>query len=424
MRGFRASLIAALWLVLTAYVAGAGAAPRVWVEARLEPPQVPVNVQSTYILRFGHAVDVRAPRLDPPRTRLAEIVPLSPLSQREETRDGLRYRVHERRFAVLPFASGELVLETNVGGTMPAVLAESGGRTSFELVAPPVRLAVAPASAGADWLPARDLRLTASGEAPLPLRVGTVWTRQLSVEADGIDGSVIGAPRWDLAGESTADWTLHFDAPEFGRRIDNGRVTGFRRQTVHAQARRAGALHLPAVYVDWWSVPAGGWVRQTIPALAVEVLPALSAANGRPDAPVRTQGNGSVFRRYTLAAALVLLLVSGLLVGRSPALQRVWQRRQYWRSLDRACRAGDAPAARRALLDWVRAGGGTARSPEQIAAGCAGDAALTTALRTLEAACYGPASPAGCWDGSALRRALRRRQRAGWLYCDRPPPAP
>ena len=410
-RVFFAGLLASVVSVASVALA---APPRLWFEARVEPSTVPVNAQATYVQRFGHAVDVRAPRLDPPHARLAEILPLGPVREFEQTRDGVRYLIHEQRFAILPFASGELQLDTAVHGTTPARLAETGNRASFTLHAPTVRLTVTPARSGANWLPARTLRLGATGDAPAAMKVGEVWTRQLLVEAVGVDGAAIAAPHW----RESADWTLQFDPPEVGRRIEDGEVIGFRRQVVHAQPRRAGRLEFPLATVDWWPLPIGAPARQTLAPAVVEVLPAALTR----DSPIESAsgempaGDSPTSTLPLLTAGLLFGLLLVLAIGlaglaRSETFRRNWRRHRLWKQFDLACRANDPAAARQALRVWARECCG-AIHPGELPALSPRPDDLRSALQALDAACYGPPADNQPWDGGPLRRALRGRRRS------------
>lgn len=408
-RFFFACLLASITAVTLA------APPRLWFEAQVEPSTVPVNAQATYVQRFGHAVDVRAPRFDPPQARLAEILPLGQQREFEMTRDGLRYLVREQRFAILPFASGQLQLDTAVHGRTPAALTETGGRATFTLNAPTVRLTVTPASGGGDWLPASALQLSASGDAPATMKVGEVWTRQLLIEAVGVDGSVIAAPRW----RESPDWTLQFDPPEVGRRVEAGRVIGFRQQTVHAQPRRAGRLEFPLATLDWWQLPIGVPARQTLAPAVVEVFPAASTTDSpiesaRGDTPVKgSPASASPWSAAGLLFGLLLALVIGLAgLVRRESFRRLWRRHVLWKQLDLACRTNNVKETQRLLLLWVEEQeGGRVRSLGALADRCSRGSEINYPLFAetileLERCCYSrqPAS----WNGLAMRRILRK----------------
>lgn len=385
---------------------GAVAAPRLWVEAALEEAAVPVNAQAVYVLRLGHAVDVRAPEFEAPALRLAEVEPFGLRRESEQTRDGLRYRVLEQRYLVLPFASGELALIGAVAGRTPAALPglAAGGR--FRLAAPTMRLRVTPAEPGRPWLPARSLKVGASSAPPEGLKVGEVWSWQLQIEAVGVDGAVIAAPQW--LGEN--DWDLQFDPPEFGRRIEGGRLLGSRRQTVYAQPRRGGRLPYPQAVIDWWRVPDGGWARQISAAGEVTVSPANSASAAR-SGPVAEAGPASAKQVGGAVAAVLfgVLATVGIVGiwrgGGRAAWDRRRERRRHWSALLAACAANDALAARRAWQAWARSVGDASSGPN-LSARARQPERLAAALADLDAACFGP-SGAAYWRGRPLREALR-----------------
>lgn len=430
MRAFfiRACLAGVFALLLwSAATPGAVAAPRLWVETSIDRSEVPVNVQATFLVRFGHAVDVRSPRLDPPEARLAEIVALGPITQSETLRDGLRYRVLERRFAVLPFASGDLLLSAHVAGETSAALPEIGGRAQFSLAAPPVRLGVHPAPVQAEWMPAQRLQFSADNATAPAMRVGDVWTRELLIEAEGIDGSVISPPHWPV----TAAWSLQFDPPVVGRRVEAGQVVGYRRQTVHAQALQAGRLVFPVPRLAWWHVPSGQWRESSLLESSVEVRAAAGSFVSAAPAPTsNAQKNAStnsgrkarngVAWPTTLWWGMPLAMLAGLVVLLGPwpagrrALGSAWRRRCLRRALLAACRANDASATRRAVLAWAAACGMPARSlgalAERDEVGCD---AFASSIAGLEVACYGRHGEA--WDGRTLHRALRRWRRGPFV---------
>lgn len=372
------------------------AAPRLWVEASLEPASSPIYAQVTYVLRFGHAVDVRAPRLAAPSARLAEVLPLGEVRESETTRDGLRYRVLERRFAVLPFASGDLDLQGEVAGSTPAQLSEIGGQREFVLAAPPRRLAVLPASDTV--LPALAVTLTASGAPPPEPRVGDVWTRRIEVEAVGVDGAAITLPAVVALAEA-AGWVAQADPPQVGRRTEAGRVVGFLRQDFHFQPRQSGRLVMPEIALDYRPPAASSLQRERLPAVTVTVAPGDHAA-----APsVESRALSGEWALALLAGLGLLAAVAWRGRRRWPA---AWARRRKRRAVLAACRAGDPMGTRAALLAYAATCGGPARSLADLASH-GSSANWRAALAELDDACFAPGG-VKAWSGAAIRQGLRR----------------
>ena len=374
------------------------AAPDLWVEAGVEPASVPVNAQTTYVMRFGHAVDVRAPDLAAPPLRLAEVRPLGGMTSRELRRDGKRYRVLERRFAVLPFASGEMILQSAVTGTTPAALPQADAQGRFELPTKALTLRVTPAQVrpGAAWLPAINLQISSADATLTSLKVGEVWTRQILIEAEGVDGSVIPP----LPAPNVAGWSIQSVAGEMGTREAAGQLIGYRRQTLRAQALHAGTLVFPALSMPWWRVSDGAWTSSALAAVSIEVGTDQPSDAGKERLPAPEAGASL---NIIVGLALIAFVVVFAWSRRGIIVRQRWQNR---RQLMRACRANDPSAARRALLIWASGRGINAAHLEDLIgwASAGHDRPLVSAIGALERACYGPA-PAP-WQGESLRCAL------------------
>ena len=161
-----------------------------FVEAEVDRGTPWVQSQVTYTLRAWQGSDLRELVLAGPQARLAEVRVLGPATVREAERSGRRYRVHEQRFAVLPFASGEVELAgAHLAGKPP------GTTRPLRIEAPAITLRVRPVPPEADaarWLPADDVVLSetwspAGGEAA----VGKPLLRRIRIEARGVEATQI-----------------------------------------------------------------------------------------------------------------------------------------------------------------------------------------------------------------------------------------
>ncbi len=392
------ALVAALALLLP--VAAAADAPSLFLEADLEPPQGHVQAQALYTLRFFQAIDVRDLELHAPAMALAELRRVGEDRVGEASRDGRRYRVTERRYAVFPYASGELVL---AGGHATGLVA-AAGREPVRIEARPVALAVRPippeAGDGA-WVPARALVLSERWESgPETARAGEALRRTLRVEATGVDAARL--PALDFAAPGFA---VHAEPPRLVHRLDGDLVVGIREQTFRVVPLQAGALTLPALGLAWWEVPVGRLRTATLAARRLEVAPGAVPAGERPPGavaetpaqerpPVATPADRSPAAMAALAGPSALLAVAAL----------VWLRVRPspLRALRRACRRSDPLAARRALLAW--SAGRWPAPPRSLGALAARlpDPAIRAAVLALDRQLYGPAGAP--WDGSGLAR--------------------
>jgi hypothetical protein len=397
----------------------------VFLEAELQPKQVYVQAQAVYQLRFYHAVDVRELKMTGPTVRLAELRPIGDERVFEALRDGRRYRVHERRYALVPLASGALALAgASVQGRVPAPAGGAAdGRMAMRLEAPAQTLTVlpVPAAAGAGpWLPAAALALSESWSLPPGgISPGQLLQRTIRIEADGVDASQIPPLTLQAPGLQVLA-----EPPRLENRLDGERLTGVREQRFQLVALRAGTLDVPALQLSWWNLRADALAAATLPARTLQVAavatevdaepPAdrpLNAASAltRPSTPESTWSLAPWWPRLLLASAVLLSVGLGAAYARRPGVRAAWR-------LQRACRARHAGAVRDALLAWA-ALSWPAQPPLTLEAlaECGADPALRQALGLLERSLYGP--PADPPAAAALRAALRtiQRGRGGWL---------
>ena len=395
------------------------------LEAELEPAQVYVQAQAIYRLRFYQAVDVHELKINGPSARLADVRAIGNGRVYETVRDGRRYRVHERSYAVFAFSSGALELSgAHVLGRAPAVATTSAdGRRPLRLEAPAQTLTVnpVPAAAGtAAWLPARSLSLSESWSAPATeLRTGQVLQRSIRIEATGIDAAQI--PPLNVA---VPGMQVDAEAPRLENRIIGALNLGVREQTVRMVALQAGDIQVPELPLRWWNLNNDAAASATLPARSLHVVAADEApaaimptapASASVSAPVRAQSATATQLQSTrpwaskpwlalLAVAALLCAGLALTYARRPVVRAAWR-------LQRACRGGNAAAVRNALLHWAATIWPQAPplTLEALARQWA-DPSARQALATIDRCLYGP-HPSRC-DGAALAAAVRAIKRS------------
>ncbi len=374
------------------------------VEAEIDRAAPWVQSQVTYTLRAWQGSDLRELVLAGPQARLAEVRALGPATVREAERAGRRYRVHEQRFAVLPFASGDVELGgAHLAGKPP------GSSRPLRIEASTITLRVRPVPAAADaarWLPADGVVLTeswspANGEA----MDGAPLLRHIRIEARGVEAAQIPELRPEIPGASVLALP-----PRLDTRVEGGRVIGVREQDFQLIPLRPGPLAIPALELPWWDLSAGA-PRVGAGTTAIARLPARTLTLGAaPGAATPTSGGGLELGPWAvggLTLLAVILLVLRLQTHRHP----------FW-ALRRACRDRDAPAARRALLTWAaqRWPDAPPVSLPEFAGRLQRDE-LADALRILDRHIYGPAAndwrPQGLW-GAALRTWIASPPLSNW----------
>jgi len=188
---------APLTIRVTEDPAPASAATRdVQLEVETDAAEVHAQQQLLLTVRVLHAVNLnRGASLEAPEIPDAVVRELGEHSY-EKTVGGRRFGVFERRYAVFPQKSGELVIpalafEATVGGS--AGWFDQFGRRAkmLRLRSEEKRVRVLPPEDGATpWLPARVLTVIETWDrSPQELRVGDSATRTVTITATGLTGA-------------------------------------------------------------------------------------------------------------------------------------------------------------------------------------------------------------------------------------------
>ncbi|KRW83251.1 BatD family protein [Marinobacter sp. P4B1] len=174
--------------------------------------------------------------------------------QREFTRyrDGVRYRVVERRYAIFPQQPGPLSLAPI---RFEGQTRDANGQLKFlrdqqQLYEVPVKPVPDAYPADQPWLPARSLALAEDGLPPAgELNAGANLTRKITLHADGLPAEALPP----LPQETPAAIRSY---PESPLRNTETTVDGLR-STLQQEAAlvpvQAGDVVLPAIRIPWWN---------------------------------------------------------------------------------------------------------------------------------------------------------------------------
>jgi len=334
-------------------------------------------------------------------------------------KNGERYRVLERHYAIFPERSGELTIPAlQLTGRLVERRADRlwqptvrGRRIRVE--SEPIVLTIQPRPAaftGEYWQPARGFNLTQQVSATDALRVGEPVTRTVIVDAVGLEENMIAEPRWP----ELADARIYPDQPQGITRDDGNWVLGTEEFRYALVPENPGQLVVPEIRLDWWDTVANRQQTAFLPSRTVEVSPSVLAGEmAQVIAPVQTAVPGmgvsaetagdaahsSVWRWLTLAFALLWLATLYLWLrtpGRNgakvPAREIPDTERELLRRLRRACKAEDEQAARRLLRQWVANFGPPAAQGSVLRfASVSNDSELQQVIYDLDAGRFGSA---------------------------------
>jgi len=376
-----------LYALPLAFMLPAMAADDLLVEAELDRSEVHVHAQAVYRLRFLHAVDVREVQLAGPAARLADLRKIGEDRSFEAQRDGKRYHVHERRYAVFPFASGTLELSgAYATGRLPAPSPENPRPLRMEVSAR--TLTVLPADIEADgtpWLPANAVTLSERWKTE---ESGT-HRRTLRIQATGVLATQL--PELDV---SVPGMGVLPGTPRLQNSFDGEHNIAIREQDFVIMPAASGVFSVPPLHLHWWDVDTDTGMTASLPGRTLVA----GEAPANPDAAL----SGAALQRTALrhlgailaTAAGAILLLAGL---RNRRLRIAWQ-------LRRACVAADTHAVRDGLLAWAAV---TLPDPPATLGALAGrmhDASVRNSVHMLERSLHGPEG--GTWSAGALARLV------------------
>jgi hypothetical protein len=359
-------------------------------------------------------------------------------------RNGVRYRVVERRYALFPQRPGTLKLPPirfegqarDTSGSLRFL------RDSEELFEVPVKDVPAQFS-GATWLPATGVALEETGLPPsLEVTTGENITREIKLTAAGLPGEAL-PPLPDAVPDGLRSYP---EEPERQTETTPAGLTSSLNQSVALVPVEAGQMTLPAIRIVWWDTEAERERVATIPEKTLTVKDPNAVATTspqsdqgksepEPDAATSEPPVSPASDEAGLWQWLVLLLGilwAGTLAawwwsgkGRkaNPAQTDNWDEDTAFDRLIKAAREGTAVTPE-LVVEWanLHSPGHSFRSASDVVDHL-GDETLTTELRRLQARLFAPGHENDTWDGRPLAGALEqiRKRRPSQIDADLPP---
>ena len=344
----------------------------------------------------------------------------------QEIRDGLRWRIVERKYVVFPQQTGHMTVKPL---TFSGHIRNRSNIQGFDIFnqAPTKRFVIRsesitlpvrepPASFGPGWLPAKTLTMEESWPERLEAKVGDPITRQITIKAEGLTAAQL--PELPIA---LPDGLRVY--PEQAKLSNSGNrrgVVGTRIETIAIIPTEPGPIVLPEIRMAWWNVDKQQPELATIPSRTLEV--ASSVADSMQQTPTTSAGvseeelaqtesdnalgmesvqfeSGPWWPWVSLGFALMWLITIAVWVFDRRRNQQVTvdiknsnpriDLKRTLTNLKQACESEDAAVTRDALLLW-----GAALWPDtpprnlgQMASRCGEP--LSHSIRSLEQVLYG-----------------------------------
>ncbi len=364
----------------------------IFIETEVEERQVYVQSQIAYTVKLLYSVGLDGGSLTEPELKNAVIERLGEDISYDTERNGQHYKVIERRYAIFPQNSGELIIPAiEFNGQIIDGSRQPQRRNIFDpfgrqqtrpvrLKSEAVRMTVLPQpDQSTAWIPARKLTLLEQWSPKTPeFRVGEPVTRTIQIQAEGLSASLL--PEITLP--AVDGIKIYPDQPVTENKTDGSWMTGTRQEKIAMIPTTAGSLTLPEINITWWNTQTKKAQVATLPARNIEVLPALT--NGQTEQPVTLTPPSSLldptantnfssqppkidqFPWYWLTLffgiAWLVTLVAWWKAKHSTQISTPAQvvnginnssLRSVKKSLKTACNNNDSRQARTALLNWA-----------------------------------------------------------------------
>lgn len=411
-----------------------GEVPPVFIELELEPGEGPyyVHAQMSLKVRIYYQQNLTEAAINPPAPEQASVRLLDEVPYQAD-RNGNRFKVLERRYAIFPERSGEMVIPPmQLTGRLIERPADRlwqptvrGRRVRVE--SEPLALEIQPRPAdfnGDYWLPARRIELAQSITDGDSIRVGEPVTRTVLMDAVGLEEHMLEEPVWP----EMENVRVYPDQPQGISRDDGEWVLGHREFRYAVVPETEGDLVLPEIRVHWWDTVADRERVAVLPEHRVTVLPPeqggmpvlisdqlSSTVTGQESGGAGSAGPGQLAWKVLTGLFAGLWVLTLLLYFRKrpvsdPQVARSREvaagEAELLKGFKDACRRGDARAARHQLSSWTRHfGPGWAEGSLLILARKSGHATFASEIQALDESGFRTGGESG-WNGRSLQTAF------------------
>jgi hypothetical protein len=329
-----------------------------------------VQGQVLYTEKLYYTVNHEEATLSELKVTDALVIPLGEVRQYTTTVSGQRMGVYERRFAIFPEESGELVIP---GQKFSANVVNSYNRWSrgrpVAVLAEPTHIKVKARPASypqASWLPSNEVVIEDRWSKPNnEWQVGEPVTRTIVIKANGLSGSQL--PSVTLP---TVDGLKYYpDQSEYNDQSDNQGIQGSSQQSLAIVPTKSGQMVIPEVRIPWWNLAKNKLEYAVLPAQTVQISEPSQASkiasNQTKAKPTALETakivavNQSGFWVITTLLLLISNIITLFLLWRHHAPKEkdqleIVKPSQHLKLLKKACQNNDADNIRQHLKDWAQ----------------------------------------------------------------------
>ncbi|MEX0828737.1 MAG: BatD family protein [Nitrospirales bacterium] len=293
--GHHSSLPFTLTVKEPSQMTAAGSQRNIYLEAEVDSHVPYVQGQVLLTLRLLSAVSLQEGKLDDPEIEWGMVERVGKDRSFETIREGRRYQVTERRFAITPQKAGtQIIPPVLLSGSIPderpggSMLDEffsnrrrgqSGGPFTslfqttrpIHLRSPKVSLTVKDMPAdtkGKMWLPAKEFTIKESWSGDTEnIQMHEPLTRTVVMVAKGLRGEQLP----ELPVQDFGSVKIYPDKPETTTEVDDTWVVGTREEKYAFVPTQPGSVAVPGIRIPWWNIEAARWETAELPSRTLRV---------------------------------------------------------------------------------------------------------------------------------------------------------
>jgi len=339
--------------------------------------------------------------------------------------NGRSYNVFERRYAIFPQTSGELVIP---GPRYSGEISNGPWRAGrpIRISHPPIKLNVLPKPAnyqGNLWLPAANLEVGYRWSAnPNNMQAGEPGTLTVTLKALGLSGAQLP----DVQLKEVENLKYYPDQASTGDETTNDGILGSRSQKIAVVATNAGNYSIPELRIPWWNTKTQRQEYAVIPAQQLIVAAGSTVSTSQPASALplaqetlsaqqsTTTDSGFSWWPWLTLLTTLLWLSTLYLWWKKPSVTVVQPelaelaeiKAAKLGDIKKACRANDPKLARFSILSWANNQLDYDISGLSELASLTDDPSLVQALNELDHTLYS-SDGNSAWQGEHLWQLLK-----------------
>ena len=254
----------------------------VFLEAEVDSHNPYVQGQVLLTLRLVSAVSLQEGKLDDPGIEWGMVERVGKDTSYETIREGRRYQVTERRYAITPQKAGpQIIPPVLLSGTIPDKRSRRGGGPFTSLFqttrpihirSPKVALTVKDMPAdvkGSVWLPAKEFTIKETWSADTEnIQMSEPLTRTVVIFAKGLRGEQLP----ELPVPDYGSVKTYPDKAQTNTGFDGTWVVGTREEKYALVPTQPGSFTVPSIRIPWWNIESARWETAEIPSTTLTVL--------------------------------------------------------------------------------------------------------------------------------------------------------